>query len=125
MRVLRPVCLLLFPALVTGCHPSGLHGNTSVLGIHHASYSNGVTDVVQLWRDGTYQQDIRDGAGKTTSHRGKWHFDANKRVEVAGWMDPKAIAMKRPDAGISRPDVILLAPLFYFQKPRVPINVKY
>ena len=56
---------------------------------------------------------------------GKWHFDENKRVEVVGWMDPKAIAMKRPDAGISRPDVILLAPLFYFQEPRVPINVGY
>ena len=125
MRGLWPICLLLFAASVAGCHSSGLHGNTTVLGTRHASYANGVTDVVQLWRDGTYQQDIRDGTGKTISHMGKWHIDENKQVEVAGWMDPKAVAMKRPDAGASRPDVILIAPQSYFLKPRVPINVGY
>lgn len=125
MRVSWPIYLLLFPALIAGCHSSGSYRKTSVLGIRHTSYSNGVTDVVQLWRDGTYQQDIRDGEGKTISHMGKWHIDENKQVEVAGWMDPKAVAMKRPDAGVSRPDVILVAPLSYFLKPRVPINVGY
>jgi len=125
MQRIWSACLLMSPLLSAGCHPSGQHGHTSVLGIRHASYSNGVTDVVQLWRDGTYQQDVRDGTGKTISHMGQWHIDENKQVEVAGWMNPESIALKRPDAGTSRPDVILVAPLSFFQKPRVPINVGY
>lgn len=109
MHKVWSICLLILPMLAAGCHSSGQHGHTSVLGIRHASYSNGVTDVVQLWRDGTYQQDVRDGTGKTISHTGKWHIDENRQVEVAGWMNPESIALKRPDAGTSRPDVILRA----------------
>ena len=123
MRTSWLFCLLL-PVLAAGCQSASLH-ETSVLGVRHASYSNGVTDVVQLWRDGTYQQDIRDKKGNTISHTGEWHVDKNRLVEVAGWMDPESVALKRADAGTSRPDVILVAPMSFFKKPRVPINVGY
>ncbi len=125
MRASGPFCLLLLPILAAGCHSTGLHGSTSVLGVRHASYSNGVTDVVQLWHGGTYQQNVRDKKGNTISHMGKWHIDENKQVEVAGWMNPESIALKRVDAGTSRPDVILVAPLSLFRKPPLPVNVGY
>lgn len=96
-----------------------------MLGVRHASYSDGVTDVVQLRHDGTYQQDVRDKKGNTISHLGKWHLDENKQVEVAGWVNPESVAQKKADAGTSRPDVILVAPLSLFRKPPAPINVRY
>jgi len=92
MRLVWPVCFLMSPFLVTGCHSSGQYGHTSVIGTRHASYSNGVTDVVQLWRDGTYQQDVRDGTGKTISHMGQWHIDEN---EVPDGASPEVSERRR------------------------------
>ncbi len=104
---------------------SGCAQHTTVLGTYRASYPNRVTESIQLWRDGTYQQDIGDKTGKVIEHTGQWRMGQHEQVEVPGWMDPNSIALGRPDAGISRPDIIFLAPLADFQKPQKPINVVY
>jgi hypothetical protein len=104
---------------------SGCVHHTSVLGTYQTSCSRGVTENIQLWRDGTYQQEVRDRSGKTLAHRGTWRTRQNQDIEVLGWMNPRSIALGLPNAGTSRPDVILVAPLVSFAKPKVPINVGY
>jgi hypothetical protein len=112
--------LLVMPLLVSGCVK-----HTTVLGTYHASTATGVTDDIQLWQDGTYQQTVQKQNGQITEHLGQWRIGENQQVEVAGWIDPKAVALGLPGAAASRPDIVFLAPLSRFQKPKVPINVAY
>ena len=114
------VVLLLILACLSGCVQ-----HTTLLGTYRASYPNSVRESIQIWRDGTYQQDISDKTGKTIEHTGQWQMGQHEQVEVSGWMDPNSIAYARQDAGTSRSDIIFLAPLSAFQKPQKPINIAY
>jgi hypothetical protein len=99
--------------------------HTTVLGTYYASYPNSVAESIQLWRDGTYDQNIGDKTGQVIEHTGQWRIGQHGQVEVPGWIDPDSIALGRPDAGASRSDIIFLAPLADFRQPQKPINAAY